>query len=52
MPTVSMGLGVPLSPPHRMGARTGWMDAIHVFAQGWKNLFEVRLPAYLEQQEQ
>lgn len=23
--------------------------AIHVFAQGWKNLFEVRLPAYLEQ---
>ena len=26
--------------------------AIHVFAQGWKNLFEVRLPAYLEQQEQ
>ena len=26
--------------------------AIHVFAQGWKNLFEVRLPAYLDQQEQ
>jgi len=26
--------------------------AIHVFAQGWKNLFEVRLPAYLEQNKQ
>ena len=25
--------------------------AIHVFTQGWKNLFAVRLPAYLEQQE-
>lgn len=25
--------------------------AIHVFAQGWKNLFEVRLPAFLAQQE-
>ncbi|QBD83175.1 SRPBCC domain-containing protein [Ktedonosporobacter rubrisoli] len=24
--------------------------AIHVFAQGWKNLFEVCLPAYLEAQ--
>ena len=23
--------------------------AIHVFVQGWTNLFEVRLPAYLEQ---
>jgi len=25
--------------------------AIHVFTQGWKNLFETRLPAYLEQHE-